>query len=89
MFESWVRRASMAEKESIRLAIDVAPPQTEAVNVDFTDFIDFAAYFLNARHYFHPNNDTTVAACLPIANSIPNDFAIKALSGRCNRTTSL
>ena len=35
----------MAERESIRHAIDVKPLQTEAAKVDFIDFIDFAANF--------------------------------------------
>ena len=35
--------ASMAEIESIRHAIDVEAPQTEAVKVDFIDFVDFNA----------------------------------------------
>ena len=33
----------MAERESIPLAIDVGAPQTEAVKVDFIDFIDLEA----------------------------------------------
>jgi hypothetical protein len=43
--ETWVRRASMAERESIRLAIDVEALETEAVKVDFIDFSDLAASF--------------------------------------------
>ena len=39
----------MAERESIHLAIDVNPLQTEAVQVDFADFIDFAANFSSIR----------------------------------------
>lgn len=35
----------MAERESIRLAIDVEASQTEAVKVDFIDFVDIAANF--------------------------------------------
>lgn len=33
----------MAERESIRLAIDLMAAQTEAAKVDFVDFVDFAA----------------------------------------------
>jgi len=35
----------MAERESIRLAIDVEALQTEAGKVDFIDFIDIAANY--------------------------------------------
>jgi hypothetical protein len=35
----------MAERESIRLAIDENPLQSEAMSVDFIDFVDFAANF--------------------------------------------
>lgn len=34
----------MAERVSIRLAIDAGTPQTEAVQMDFIDFGDFNAY---------------------------------------------
>lgn len=34
----------MAERVSIRLAIDAGTPQTEAVQMDFIDFSDFNAY---------------------------------------------
>ena len=64
----------MAERESIRLAIDVNPLQTEAVLVDFDDFIDFAANFSSIRFSSNELSSLGILPGLIASSSVRSRF---------------